>query len=104
MLLLLLYALYRLVDACDLRMGLSVTALLLVFFWTAYSLRFIADAAFIQLQLGSLPAADMATYLFAVCLPTFIVLYLIRNSAVQKGAYVEHAFVGCVQSGFDASD
>ena len=27
-----------------------------------------------------------------------------RYSAVQKGAYVEHAFVGCVQSGFDASD
>ena len=86
MLLLLLYGFYRLLDACHLRMGMSVTALLLVFFWTAYSLRFIVDAAILQLPLGSLPAADMAAYLFAICLPTFIVLYLIRDIRLYKKA------------------
>jgi O-antigen ligase len=73
-------------DALHLRMGMSVTTLLLVLFWTAYSLRFIVDAAILQLPLGSLPAADMAAYLFAICLPTFIVLYLIRDIRLYRKA------------------
>jgi O-antigen ligase len=85
MLLLLLYALYRLVGVRHLRVRLSVTTLVVVFFWTAYSLRFIADATLLQIPLGS-PPTDMALSLFAMCLPTFIVLYLIRDISLYGKA------------------
>jgi O-antigen ligase len=56
-----------------------------VFFWTAYSLRFIADAAFLEVPLGT-PPSDMALSLFAICLPTFLVLYQVRNIELYKKA------------------
>jgi O-antigen ligase len=85
MLLLLLYAFYRLLGVRHLRVRLSVTTLVVVFFWTAYSLRFIADATLLQIPLGS-PPTDMALSLFAMCLPTFIVLYLIRDISLYGKA------------------
>src|ERR1700738_145099 len=44
MLLLQLYALFRFLGVGHLRMGMSITSAVAVFFWIAYSLRFIVDA------------------------------------------------------------
>ena len=85
MLLLQLYALFRFLGVGYLRMGMSITSALAVFFWVAYSLRFIADAAFLQVPLGADPS-DMALSLFAICLPTFIVLYQIRDIELYRKA------------------
>jgi O-antigen ligase len=85
MLFLLLYTLYRLLVAGHLRVGVSLTTLLVASFWTAYSLRFIADAVLLQVPLGTLPS-DMALSLFGMCLPTFIVLYQIRNIRLYRDA------------------
>ncbi len=87
MLLLLLYTLYRLLVACHLRVGVSLTALFVVFFWTTYSLRFIVDTVLLQVPLGILPS-DMALSLFGMCLPTFIVLYQIRNITLYRNALI----------------
>ncbi len=85
MLLLQLYALFRFLGAGHLRMGMSITSVVAVFFWIAYSLRFIADAAFLQVPLGIAPS-DMALSLFAICLPTFLVLYQIRDIELYRKA------------------
>jgi O-antigen ligase len=85
MLLLQLYALFRFLGAGHLRMGMSITSVVAVFFWTAYSLRFIVDAALLQVPLGADPS-DMALSLFAICLPTFIVLYQIRDIELYRKA------------------
>jgi hypothetical protein len=73
MLFLQLYALFRFLGAGYLRIGMSITSVVAVFFWIAYSLRFIVDAAFLQVPLG-ITSSDMAMSLFAICLPTFFVL------------------------------
>jgi O-antigen ligase len=85
MLLLQLYALFRFLGVGHLRMGMSVISVAAVFFWTAYSLRFIVDAAFLEVPLGTAPS-DMALSLFAICLPTFLVLYQVRNIELYKKA------------------
>jgi O-antigen ligase len=85
MLLLQLYALFRFLGVGHLRMGMSVISGLAVFFWIAYSLRFIVDAAFLQVPLGTAPS-DMALSLFAICLPTFLVLYQIRDIELYRKA------------------
>lgn len=85
MLLLLLYTLYRLLVVCHLRVGMSLTSLVVLFFWTTYSLRFIVDAVLLQVPLGT-PPSDMALSLFAMCLPTFIVLYQIRDIRLYRNA------------------
>jgi O-antigen ligase len=80
MLLLLIYALYRLLKAGRFRVRISATTLLAVFFWTAYCLRFIFDAAFLQIPLErGVPPSEMALFLFGICLPTFIVLYQFKD-------------------------
>ncbi len=85
MLLLQLYALSRFLGAGQLRMGMSIISAVATFFWAAYSLRFIVDAALLQVPLGITPT-DMALSLFAICLPTFLVLYQIRDIALYKKA------------------
>jgi hypothetical protein len=55
MLIILLYTSYRWLDASQLRIGISVTSLLAVFFWTAYCLKFLVDAALLQIPLGPPP-------------------------------------------------
>jgi O-antigen ligase len=85
MLLLQLYALGRLLAAGHLRMGMSIISAVVVFFWAAYSLRFIVDAALLQVPLGA-DASDMTLSLFAMCLPTFIVLYQIRDIELYSKA------------------
>jgi O-antigen ligase len=85
MLLLQLYALFRFLGAGHLRMGMSITSVVAVFFWIAYGLRFIVDAAFLQVPLGTTPS-DMALSLFAICLPTFLVLYQIRDIELYRRA------------------
>jgi O-antigen ligase len=85
MLLLQLYALFRFLGAGHLRIGMSIISVAAVFFWTAYSLRFIVDAAFLQVPLGTAPS-EMALSLFAICLPTFLVLYQIRNIELYRKA------------------
>jgi O-antigen ligase len=85
MLLLQLYALFRFLGAGHIRMGMSITSVVAVFFWIAYSLRFIVDAVFLQVPLGADPS-DMALSLFAICLPTFIVLYQIRDIELYRKA------------------
>ncbi len=85
MLLLQLYALFRFLGVGHLRMGMSVISVAAVFFWTAYSLRFIVDAAFLEVPLGT-PPSDMALSLFAICLPTFLVLYQVRNIELYRRA------------------
>lgn len=80
-----IYALYQLLASHYLRMGMSVTTILVLFFWTAYCLRFIADAAVLQVPLGQSPS-DMALYLFAMCLPTFMVFYLIADISLYRKA------------------
>jgi O-antigen ligase len=85
MLLLQLYALFRFLGVGYLRMGMSITSALAVFFWIAYSLRFIVDAVFLEVPLGADPS-DMALSLFAICLPTFIVLYQIRAIELYRKA------------------
>ena len=85
MLLLQLYALFRFLGAGRLRLGMSIISVVAVFFWVAYSLRFIVDAAFLQVPLGTTPS-DMALSLFAVCLPSFLVLYQIRDIELYRKA------------------
>src|ERR1700735_5582765 len=83
MLLLQLYAFFRFLGVGHLRLGMSITSVVAVFFWIAYGLRFIVDAAFLQVPLGTAPS-DMALSLFAICLPTFLVLYQVRNIELSK--------------------
>jgi O-antigen ligase len=85
MLLLQLYALFRFLGAGQLRMGMSIISVAAIFFWTVYSLRFIVDAAFLQVPLGTAPS-EMALSLFAICLPTFLVLYQIRDIELYRKA------------------
>jgi O-antigen ligase len=85
MLFLQLYALFRFLGAGYLRIGMSITSVVAVFFWIAYSLRFIVDAAFLQVPLG-ITSSDMAMSLFAICLPTFFVLYQIRDIELYRKA------------------
>jgi O-antigen ligase len=85
MLLVLFYALYRLLAASHIRFVMSVTTLLVVFFWTIYSARFTLDAALMQVPLG-MPPSEMALSLFGMCIPTFVVLYLIRDIRLYRSA------------------
>jgi O-antigen ligase len=87
MLLLQVYALFRLLGLGHLRIGMSIISVVAVFFWIVYSLRFVIDAALLQVPLGVAPS-DMALSLFAICLPTFIVLYQIRDIKLYKKALV----------------
>jgi O-antigen ligase len=64
---------------------MSIISVVVVFFWAAYSLRFVVDAVLLQVPLGAVPS-DMALSLFAICLPTFIVLYQIRDIELYRKA------------------
>lgn len=102
MLLLQLYALGRLLAAGHLRVGMSIISAVVVFFWAAYSLRFIVDAALLQVPLGA-DASDMA---LSVCDVSSYIHRLIPDQkyrALQQGAYMEHACAWCVLPGIDAS-
>jgi O-antigen ligase len=85
MLLLQLYALFRFLGAGHLRIGMSIISVVALFFWIAYSLRFIVDAVFLQVPLGTTPS-EMALSLFAICLPTFLVLYQIKDIDLYRKA------------------
>jgi hypothetical protein len=85
MLAFLIYACGRILKSGHLRMQISPTSLLVIFFWVAYCLRFFVDAAVLQVPLGSSPA-EMALYLFGIVIPTFIVLYLIRDIGLYRRA------------------
>ena len=85
MLLLQLYALFRFLGVGHLRLGMSIISAVAVFFWIAYSLRFVVDAVFLEVPLGTAPS-DMALSLFAICLPTFLVLYQIRDIELYQKA------------------
>ena len=87
MLLFELYALFRFLSAGHVRMGMSIVSAVALFFWTVYSLRFIADAAFLQVPLGT-PPSEMALSLFAICLPTFLVSYQIRDIELYRKALI----------------
>lgn len=87
MLFLLLYALYRIVTVSKLRMAISTTSILLIFFWTAYCLRFIFDVGFLQIALP-IPLGEMTLYLFAITLPTFVVSYLFRDIRSYEKALI----------------
>src|ERR1700743_3453976 len=80
-----LYALFHFLGVGHLRMGMSTISVVAVFFWIAYSLRFIVDAAFLGIPLGTAPS-DMALSLFAICLPTFLVLYQVRDLGLCRNA------------------
>jgi len=87
MLAFLFYAVFRILESGHLRMRISPTSLLVIFFWIAYCSRFIVDAAVLQVPLGG-PPSEMALYLFGIVLPTFIVLYLIRDIRLYQKALV----------------
>lgn len=84
---LIIYTGYRYLEAGYLRMRMSVISLLVLFFWTAYCTRFVADGAVLQVPLGQ-PPWYMALYLFGICVPTFTVLYLIRDISLYRKALV----------------
>jgi len=89
MLFLLLYAFYRIVTVSKLRMTISSTSILLIFFWTAYCLRFIFDVGFLQIPVPTPPGpGEMALYLFAITIPTFVVSYLFRDIRSYKKALI----------------
>lgn len=75
---LLIFALYRILAVRHIRMRLRFPTLLATFFLAAYSLRYIADAVILQVPLGTAPG-DIALYLFGICIPAFLVFYLIRD-------------------------
>ncbi len=79
------YAGLRILLFGRLRLYLTLTSFLVIFFWTAYCSRFIVDAAVLQVPLG-IPASDMALYLFGIVLPAFIVFYLIRDIRLYRRA------------------
>ena len=83
----LIYACGRILKSGHLRMQMSPTSVLVIFFWIAYCSRFIVDAVVLQVPLGS-PPAEMALYLFGIVLPTFIVLYLIRDIGLYRRALI----------------
>lgn len=55
MLLLVCYGVYRMLAVSHLRLRMSVISTLAMFFWAAYSIRFIADAVLLQVPLGEEP-------------------------------------------------
>jgi hypothetical protein len=81
----LIYACGRILNSGHLRMQMSPTSLLVIFFWVAYSLRFIVDAAVLEVPLGS-PPEEMALYLFGIVIPTFTVFYLIGDIGLYRKA------------------
>jgi len=83
----LLYTGYRWISMVGLCIRMSPITLLALFFGTSYCTRFIADAALLQVQLGS-PPSDMALYLFGMCVPTFIIFYLINDITLYRKALV----------------
>jgi O-antigen ligase len=87
MLIILLYTSYRWLDASQLRIGISASSLLAVFFWTAYCLKFLVDAAVLQIPLGR-PPWDMTLYLFGMSLPAFVVFYQIRDVNLYRKALI----------------
>ncbi len=87
MLMILFYAFYRVLDAGHVRMRISVTDLLVTFFWVFYCVRFIYDLGLVGIPLATSPS-DMALYLFGICLPTFVVLYQIRDMRLYRNALI----------------
>lgn len=80
-----LYMLYRLLATRSLRVGFDFTTAISLFFWSAYSVRFIADAGFLQVPLGR-PPDEIALFLFGATLPAFIAFYCIRDIRLYKPA------------------
>lgn len=87
MLLLVCYGIYRMLAVSHLRLRMSVISTLAMVFWSAYSMRFVADAVLLQVPLGEEPW-EIAMYLFGICLPTFTVFYLIGDVRLYSGALV----------------
>ena len=86
-LLLSLYAVYKIVAVSHLRMTLSVTTLLVTAFWVFYCMRFLSDTVLFPVPIGDNPE-DMALFLFAISLPTFIVFYLFSEIGLYRRALV----------------
>jgi hypothetical protein len=79
------YTVYKVLKFGRVRLQLSLTSILAIFFWSAYCTRFVVDAAVLQVPLGS-PPSEMALYLFGAVLPAFIAFYLIRDIALYERA------------------
>ena len=86
-LLLSLYAVYKIFAVSHLRVAISVTTLLVTAFWIFYITRFLSDTVLFPVPIGENPD-DMALFLFAISLPTFIVFYLFSEIALYRKALV----------------
>jgi hypothetical protein len=80
-----LYAVYKIIIVSHLRLVGSVTTLLVVMFWTFYIMRFISDTILFPVPIGSNPD-DIALFLFGMSLPTFIVFYLFSEIGLYRKA------------------
>lgn len=87
MLLLSLYAIYRMLALSHLRMAVSITTVLVTVFWVFYVMRFISDTLLFPVPIGSSPD-DIAMFLFGMCLPTFTVFYLFSEVDLYRKALV----------------
>jgi O-antigen ligase len=74
---LLMYAFYKLLAVGHLRSRISVTTILVVLFWFAYSVRFMVDAVLLQVPLKD--PAMMALYIFGIIIPMFTICYLVGD-------------------------
>jgi O-antigen ligase len=90
-LLLSLYAVYKIFAVSHLRVAMSVTTVLVTAFWIFYITRFVSDTVLFPVPIGDNPD-DMALFLFAVCLPTFIVFYLFSEITLYRKALVWSMF------------
>jgi O-antigen ligase len=86
-LLLSLYATYRIFAVSHLRVVISATTFLVTAFWSFYIMRFISDTVLFPVPVGSSPS-DMAMFLFGMSLPTFIVFYLFSEIDLYRRALV----------------
>jgi O-antigen ligase len=86
-LLLSLYAIYKILVLSHLRMVLSVITMLVTAFWSFYIMRFLSDTVLFPVPIGTSPG-DMAMSLFGMTLPTFIVSYLFSEIALYRKSIV----------------
>jgi O-antigen ligase len=76
--LLALYTMVRFLSMNSWHFHVTVTLVCAAFFWTAYSLRYIADAGFLNVPLGDHPE-NIGLYLFGITLPAFWIMFHIRD-------------------------
>jgi len=84
-LLFVIYVIYKLIALHCLRGRVTLTTLLVLSFWFAYSIRFMIDSVIVDTPMYE-PAWVMALFIFGIIIPIFTVCYLIGDIELYKKA------------------